>query len=244
MRYFGLAGKKLGHSFSQKWFRNKFKREGIDADYLLFETEDIVKSFENIRRQHGIEGFNVTIPYKKEILKFCDYLSDEVISTGASNCIRLNRGYVEAFNTDTYGFRHLLSLAETKDPFHGAIILGTGGSAAAVLYVLNRQGIPSVNVSRAPGNKHTIGFSDITKDIVHDQTLIINTTPVGMWPEIEASPPFPYHLLTGKEILIDLIYNPETTAFMIEGAQKGCRVFNGLSMLEKQAERSWEIWNQ
>lgn len=242
MRYFGLLGKKLGHSFSQKWFREKFSREGIDADYLFYETDDVAETVRILMRKEGMEGFNVTVPYKKDILAYCDYQSKEVVATGSANCIRLKRGFVEAFNTDVDGFRHLLSLIDSQDLFRGVLILGTGGGAAAVNYVSDVLDIPAISVSRNPLGNTAISYSDITGTIIEQHPVIINTTPVGMWPDNLKSPPFPYHYLTGNEVLVDLIYNPEITTFMAQGIQKGCKVLNGLPMLERQAERSWELW--
>lgn len=243
MGRFGLIGKKLSHSFSQEWFRQKFRNENIDAEYLLIEACCVEEAMELAIHQHQLHGFNVTIPFKKSIIPFCAQMDKAVATIGATNCILVNRGELEAYNTDCYGFEHLLNQVTGSVDSHGAIILGTGGAASAVEFVLNSREIPFIRVSRTPVSGYSVGFNDVDRDCLNHHPVIINTTPLGMFPDINGAPPLPYHLLSGHEVLIDLVYNPKVTVFMQEGNRRGCTTINGMPMLVKQAEKSWEIWN-
>jgi len=245
MRFFGLAGKQLSHSFSREYFNNLFVKLEIEAEYLSFEGDDIEAIMQQVYRIEGFEGFNVTLPYKREILAYCDFFSPEVTAIGAANCIAIgDDGAMTAYNTDTDGFRHLLTGVPELSGTEGALILGTGGAAAAVQYVLRERGTPFILVSRDPDDVHIIGYDEITSGLMQQCPLLINTTPAGMWPDQHLSPPFPYHLLSGSEIMIDLIYNPSETKFLQAGRKAGCITRNGMQMLIRQAERSWEIWNK
>lgn len=246
MRLFGLIGRKLGHSQSKTWFANYFDTHQINADYQLFELSAITELNDLICRYPELKGLNVTVPFKKEVLPYCHELSSEVRKIGAANCISITEGYLKAYNTDVDGFAHLLSQVRAiRDIIPGALILGTGGAAAAAAYVFEQKGVPFIKVSRKPetgtGN---IPYAALTAKLFELYPLIVNATPVGMHPEVNSLPPIPYQQLTGREILIDMIYNPEETRFLSEGRKRGCFTLNGKAMLHHQALRSWEIWNQ
>jgi shikimate dehydrogenase len=243
-RLFGLIGQKLEHSSSQRWFRAFFRSEQIDADYLLFETDDLDTCVKTLLKHHPtLQGFNVTIPYKKDIIALCDMQSATVSETGAANCIHIKGGKMIAHNTDTDGFEWLAGQVPGWPEFPGALILGTGGAAAAVTWVLRRHNIPYIFVSRNPKTSASISYPELSVSHLRDYPLIINTTPTGMWPEAENRPGIPYELLSGNECIVDLIYNPEETLLMRSASERGCFVINGMGMLIHQAERSWNIWN-
>ena len=248
MRVFGLIGFPLSHSFSEHYFEKKFASEGIpDAFYKLFPLTDLSLLPDLIRQQHGLTGLNVTIPYKAEILPLLHSLSDEAKSIGAVNCIRIERTGEESklsgYNTDAYGFHQSL-LTKLKTHHTSALVLGTGGASKAVCYILKQLGITFKLVSRNPQSTDSLSYNDLNKDIIASNTLIINTTPVGMFPHIDEAPEFPYSFLNNRHLLFDLIYNPAETAFLRKGKQAGADTLNGLQMLELQAEKSWEIWNE
>jgi len=242
MRRFGLIGKSLRHSFSQGYFTEKFLKEGrTDHVYDQFEL-DTIGAFPFLLEQHpDLVGLNVTLPYKKEILRFVHLQDPAVAAIGACNCIRIAGGRLEAFNTDYIGFRD--SLMPLLRPQHlRALVLGNGGAAAAVRYALKSLGIQAMSVSRQPSNE-SIGYADLDAPVIGGHTLIVNTTPLGTWPDTEACPDLPYHLLGPEHLLYDLVYNPEITTFMRRGAEQGAQVKNGYEMLVRQAEAAWEIWN-
>jgi len=246
MRRYGLIGFPLGHSFSTQYFAEKFAREGItDASYENFPLEDIDLLPEFIGKTAGLSGLNVTIPHKTNILRFLSVKDREAAAVGAVNVIKitLENGtrVLKGFNTDIYGFRESL-VPYLKDYRCRALILGTGGSSLAVRYVLTSLGINYMNVSRTPSAVN-IAYSDLTDELLEESTLLINTTPLGMYPEIDACPDINYSVLSEKHILYDLIYNPQRTKFLSKGEERGCTVINGMKMLELQAEKSWTIWN-
>ncbi len=241
---YGLIGKKLGHSFSQDWFRNFFARNQVDADYLLFEMESLSAIPKLLRDNPLLRGFNVTIPFKKDILPLCAQWSEEVLSVGAANCIRINHSGLEAFNTDIQGFRHLLSLVPGWKKLPGALVLGTGGAASAVGYVFQCESFPFINISRIKRLPDVLNYDQLDADILRHYPLIVNCTPLGMWPDTLSKPILPYTLLTGAEVLIDLVYNPAETLFLQHGKKQGCFTVNGLPMLHSQADCSWKIWNE
>ncbi|MCA6077961.1 shikimate dehydrogenase family protein [Fulvivirga sedimenti] len=242
MRQFGLIGKKLSHSFSAGYFNTKFKNEGLtDHYYALYE----ISSIEEIIRIFGIPhlaGLNVTIPYKQEIIPFLADLDSSAKKVGAVNVVKMSPRGPVGYNSDYYGFQQSLMSWLGNKSIEKALILGTGGAAKAVLAALEDLNIAATSVSRnpAPGQ---LGYSDLNAEHIREYKLIVNTTPLGMYPEVEIFPDIPYEYLDQDNFLYDLIYNPETTAFMKMGAEKGARVKNGLEMLHLQAERSWEIWN-
>lgn len=242
MRLFGLIGKPLKHSFSQAYFTKKFEAEKItDCRYQNFELGSIAELPALLAQMPQLEGLNVTIPYKKEVIPFLHSANEIVQHTGACNCIRIVDGKLLGHNTDVIGFRH--SLQRQLEPHHRqALVLGTGGSSGAVCFALQSLGIAYRTVSRQPG-KDTLSYEAITPDLLQQYTLIINTTPLGMFPDMDKAPELPYEALSSRHLLFDLIYNPETTLFLKKGAASGARTSNGYEMLLLQAEEGWKIWN-
>lgn len=242
MRQFGLLGKSLKHSFSKSYFTQKFAQEGLtDHQYENFELESIAQLPQLIAQLPFLQGFNITIPYKEEVLSFLHGKNKVVQSIGACNCVKIVEGKLYGFNTDVIGFRQ--SLLKFLQPHHThALILGTGGAAKAVQYVLEELGISWQAVSRKK-SAQTLSYSAITANVLNQHLLIINTSPVGMYPHIADAPQIPYELLTPRHFLFDLIYNPEKTLFLQKGEEQGAAVSNGYEMLLLQAEESWRIWN-
>jgi len=242
MRRFGLIGYPLGHSFSKKYFTDKFEREGITGNaYELYPLEHIGQLENLLGSNPDLAGLNVTIPYKEQVVAFLDSMSPIVEEIGACNCIRIEDGRLKGHNTDVIGFSR--SLMPKLKPYHmQALILGTGGSAKAVAYTLKDLGIPFLQVSRTP-NEGMIGYEEIDQSMLESHTLLINTTPVGMHPDVMKAPAIPYEFIGADHYLFDLVYNPEMTRFLQEGALRGAAVENGSDMLVIQAEASWEIWN-
>lgn len=243
MREFGLIGKTLKHSFSQKYFEEKFRREQItDASYSLFELTDIKQLTEFIRQHPQLVGFNVTIPYKQQIIPYLDELSEEAAAVNAVNTVVIERvgGQIltKGHNTDIFGFRE--SLREVDIPKQ-ALVLGTGGAAAAVTYVLENLGCRCTAISRDP--QRGLPYSALNADIIRQHKFIVNCTPLGTYPNINEKPDIPYEGLSGEHFLYDLVYNPSETALLKEGILRGAKVQNGLQMLHAQAEASWRIWN-
>jgi shikimate dehydrogenase len=241
----GLIGKPLTHSFSKKYFTQKFQREQItDFDYQNFELQQIDDLRELLQNNPDIVGLNVTIPYKEQVLKFVDYPSKDVQDIGATNTLFIDHHKkIWAYNTDVYGFTE--SLKPFLKPIHKkALILGTGGAAKAVAYALKQLGIDVLFVSRYPKKVNHISYNDIHKDLLNTYLLVINTTPLGTFPNTNESPDFPYDFITPKHIFYDLIYNPAETVFLKNASNYGAVVSNGLKMLQLQAEESWKIWSK
>jgi shikimate dehydrogenase len=246
MRKFGLIGYPLGHSFSKKYFTEKFHNEHItDCCYDNYPLTDIHLLKDLIYNEHDLLGLNVTIPYKSDVIKFLDTISPEAREIGAVNVLKIKRigekAELSGFNSDVKGIRDSLS-PFNKEELKNALVLGTGGSSRAVCYVLGKMGLNVKIVSRSR-NANTITYSDIDAVLMNSTRLIINTTPLGMYPNIETLPEIDYNLLTSSHILFDLVYNPEITAFLRKGSENGCTIVSGLKMLHSQAEKSWEIWN-
>lgn len=243
MRRFGLIGFPLTHSFSKKFFSNKFEREHIDdCEYENYPIEHISQLQDLIKNTPNLVGINVTIPYKKEVIPYLTQVSPIVQNIGACNCILLRNGARIGFNTDVPGFKH--SLEPYLQPHHQrAIVLGTGGASAAVVYVLAQLHIPFIVVSRKAG-EGTISYEQLTEKMMHSHHLIINTTPLGTFPNITDCPPIPYSGITSKHHLYDLVYNPAETVFLQRGKSQGATVQNGMDMLIEQALESWRIWNE
>ena len=243
MRRFGLIGYPLSHSFSQKYFSEKFRKEGIrDAVYENFPLPDSGSLISLLASAPTLEGLNVTIPYKQQVLPFLDFRSEIVEQTGACNCIRIRKGKLYGFNTDVPGFEQ--SLEKKLKPWHTrALVLGTGGASKAVEFVLKKRGIDYRLVSRHPGQPGIIlTYEEVDRELVRSRLLIINTTPLGMFPLLDASPPLPYDAMGKEHYLFDLIYNPAKTLFLQKGEGQGAAIQNGLEMLTIQAEESWRIW--
>lgn len=245
MDKYGLIGYPLGHSFSKSYFNEKFENEGINAEYINFEIPTLDSLPEILASNPELKGLNVTIPYKEKVISYLDSISPEARAIGAVNVIRVdhkgNDTYLKGFNSDVIGFTK--SIEPLLERFHKkALILGTGGASKAVNFGLKSLGLETVFVSRfeRPG---TIQYSQITPDIIQEYNVIVNCTPCGMYPHIEECPQLPYEAMTSKNILYDLLYNPDETLFMKKGAQHGATVKNGLEMLLLQAFASWEFWH-
>ncbi|MBQ4540174.1 MAG: shikimate dehydrogenase [Alistipes sp.] len=246
MRRFGLIGRTLGHSFSARYFADKFQREGL-ADthrYDLFELPEIECVKELIATTEGLVGFNVTIPYKQQIIPYLDSLSAEARNIGAVNCVKIESdGRLTGYNTDIDGIRLSLDKLLGGAEIDAALVLGTGGASQAVQYVLAERNIPYSIVSRdsAKGN---LTYDDLKVEVTSSHHLIINSSPVGMYPHVDQCPDIPYKLLTADHYLFDLVYNPERTLFAERAATMGAHTLCGLDMLYAQAESAWRIWNQ
>lgn len=242
MRHFGLIGFPLSHSFSQGYFKEKFEREKIDdAQYENYPIPEIGQFNALWEADVRLEGLNVTIPYKKEVIPFLQFPSSVVETINACNCIRKFNGALYGYNTDVIGFEN--SLLPFLKPHHThALLLGTGGASAAVEWVLQKLNITYQIVSRTKG-VGKIGYDQVTPEIVASHTLIINTSPLGMYPNINEAPAIPYEAIGTQHHLYDLIYNPNETLFLQKGAAQGATVQNGLEMLHIQAAESWKIWN-
>jgi len=245
MRKFGLLGYPLDHSFSRKYFSEKFKREKIrDCVYENYPLETLGLLPDLISQNHELCGLNVTIPYKTGIIKYIDDAEPAVNDIGAVNVLKIRRMSgvirISGFNSDITGIN--VSVRPYAGSIKNTLILGTGGSSKAVAYTLKKLGINATLVSRTK-KEESITYGDLTPEIVANAELIINTTPLGMFPEINTLPDIDYNLLNEKHILFDLVYNPEITTFLKKGKERGCRIITGLNMLYAQAERSWEIWN-
>lgn len=246
MRKFGLIGYPLSHSFSKKFFTEKFKEEGItDCEYELYPIENIELFVKLWSDNPELWGVNVTIPYKVQILPFLDEMDEASTEIGAVNCILIGRKNgeqcIKGYNTDAYGFEE--SLKPLLGPHHRkALIFGDGGAAKAIKYVLNKLGIPFLVVTRK-ATEGSILYEAVDEKLLAEYTLLINTTPLGMSPDSNTCPPIPYACLTDKHAAYDLVYNPEETLFLKQVKEKGGKTKNGLEMLHLQAIRSWEIWN-
>jgi len=242
MKVYGLIGYPLSHSFSKGFFAEKFAREGIrDCMYESFPIPEIGDLPALLAQYSDLQGLNVTIPYKQAVMSYLDELSPAAAQIGAVNCIHFKDGRKIGYNTDAIGFRR--SLEPLLQPHHNkALVLGTGGAAKAVQYVLEGLNIPYKLVSRQ-ASADAISYGQLDAATMASHTLIINTTPLGMYPNVSAAPALPYEQLTDKHLLYDLIYNPAVTAFLQQGADRGATIKNGHEMLILQAEASWEIWN-
>jgi shikimate dehydrogenase len=239
---FGLLGKSLEHSFSPEYFNNKFHFLSLPHSYEKIEVPDL-KDIRNIVTKKGLNGFNVTIPYKEEIIPFLDQLTDEAVAVGAVNCVVIKDNNWIGHNTDIGGFeKSILPFLENHYP--RALIVGTGGASKAIAYVLESKGITVFYLTRTPQQKNHLGYQDIDASSMMHFPLIVQCTPLGTWPNIDALPNLPYEGLTQQHYLFDLIYNPSETAFLKKGIDKGCQVQNGIRMLEIQADLSWDFWKQ
>ena len=241
MRHFGLIGKSLGHSFSAKFFNGKFKAEQIDADYQLFEIEDVA-TIDNLIKEHNLEGFNVTIPYKETIIPHLDGLTKEAHEIGAVNCVVIKNGQKIGHNTDLTGIEASLHWLDI-DSNPKVLILGTGGASKAVQYALKKRGIEFMVVSRSE-ERGDVTYDTLTADIIADHKLIINTTPVGMSPDVENTPTIDYSAIGAEHRLFDLVYNPAKTQFLARGEERGAKTMGGMLMLQTQAIASWHLWNE
>ena len=242
---YGLLGYPLGHSFSRNFFNNKFEAENIDAEYMNFEIPDINMLNEVISEHYNLKGLNVTIPYKEQVIPFLDEIDNDAANIGAVNVVKIIRENdklkLKGYNSDIIGFCDSISPL-LKPHMKKALILGTGGAANAVYYGLKKLGIEAQFVSRKRNDK-AISYMDITQKIIDEHHVIVNTTPLGMYPNVDESPDIPYELLTDKHLCYDLLYNPDETLFMKNAKVYGAETKNGLEMLLLQAFASYEIWN-
>jgi shikimate dehydrogenase len=244
---YGLIGYPLDHSFSKDFFKRKFVDEQNRNDqYHNFPLKDINEFPELIRSRPNLKGLNVTIPYKEKIIPYLDQVDPVAFEIGAVNTIRfIHKGknrLLKGYNTDAYGFRRSLEEILPYDlKIAGALILGTGGASKAVAFSLRQMNIPFDFVSSS--FKTPLGYASLTKEIMKDHTLIVNTTPLGTFPKVEEFPAIPYETINETHILFDLVYNPAITSFLRKGQEQGATICNGLKMLEYQALKSWEIWN-
>lgn len=242
MTKFGIIGYPLGHSFSKGFFTEKFARESIDAQYLNFEIPDVAMLSDVLRNNPELRGLNVTLPHKQAVIPLLDEMSKEAKEIGAVNVIRVRNGKLKGFNSDIIGFTN--SIKPLLMPHHKkALILGTGGASKAIRVGLNRLGIEWTYVSRSP-REGMITYEDITAETLQAYTVIVNCSPVGMFPNVAQAPEIPYDCLSDKHLLFDLVYNPEETLFMKKGRAEGATVKNGLEMLHLQAVASWDFWNE
>jgi shikimate dehydrogenase len=243
MRLFGLVGYPLTHSFSQKYFTEKFASLGLsmECSYENFSIPSIEDLSTLLLQKKFLHGFNITIPYKKKVIPFLHQVSPEVAAIGACNCVLLKDKQLIGYNTDIIGFEQSLKPFLKSHHTH-ALVLGTGGAAAAVIYVLNKLKIAHLSVSRTASDTG-IGYESLNESLLSKYTLIINTSPVGQYPAITAAPAIPYHYLTSQHHLYDLIYNPTETQFLLNGKAQGATIQNGYEMLVLQAEESWRLWN-
>lgn len=242
-RRFGLIGFPLSHSFSKRFFAEKFAQENIvNAQYANYPIESIGQFKQLWELDPQLEGVNITIPHKKAVIPFLDHPSSIVKATNACNCIRKYNGQLYGYNTDVIGFEK--SLKPFLQPYHQkALILGTGGAAAAVAWVLQKLAISFQYVSRSVNGDDVISYEKLTNSMLQEYLLIINTSPVGMYPDVNEAPALNYKALSEQHHLYDLIYNPAETLFLTKGKEHGASIQNGEEMLHLQAEASWEIWN-
>lgn len=243
-RIYGLIGKSLGHSFSRQYFNNKFLKEGINAEYVNFELPDIV-DFPAITLNKQVCGLNVTIPYKSVIMPLLDEIDDTARAIGAVNVIKLyhtdNATRTKGFNSDYIGFRD--SIRPLLTHHRQALILGTGGASLAVAYALRQLGINVQFVSRT-AKDGILSYGQLTEEIIRQTDIIVNTTPLGMFPDIHSCPDIPYTAISSRHLCYDLTYNPEETLFLQKAKQQGAAIINGEQMLINQAIESWKIWHE
>ncbi len=242
MKLYGLIGYPLGHSFSKKYFTEKFQTEKLDCRFENFPIEHIGLLPEILKDNPGLLGLCVTIPYKEKVIPYLDELSDEVVHIKACNSIQIRNGKLTGYNTDTTGFEKSLQ-TKLKDHHTSALILGTGGASKAVAYVLQKKNISFRKVSRTGGDG-ALTYDSLSAADIAGHTLIINASPLGTYPNENTFPDIPYEALTPRHLLFDLVYNPPKTIFLQKGEEKGAAILNGYEMLVEQAEASWRIWNR
>ncbi len=233
----GLLGKNISYSFSQNYFTQKFNDLGLTGySYEIFDVQD-KKEISKLFEKPDLTGFNITIPYKQDIIEYLDELSPEAQKIGAVNTVKISDGKRKGFNTDAIGFENsLIPLLELHH--NAALVLGSGGASKAISYILNRLNIPYIVISRNSVNN----YDSLTQEVVLNHPLVINTTPVGTFPNVNNLPPFPVEFLTSKHLVYDLIYNPKETRLLQLAKEKGAKIKNGLEMLHLQAEAAWDIW--
>lgn len=237
---YALIGKSLSHSFSQKYFTDKFLREEISAAY--HNVEIAKKSELKSLLAMDFDGFNVTMPYKEVIMDYLDELSPAAREVGAVNTIQVKEGKLIGHNTDVFGFQQMIK-PFFESQHERALIIGTGGASKAVAYVLENLGVSVVYLSRQPKRANEFGYDDLNENMITFNGIIVNTTPVGMFPAVDSFIELPFEALTIRHLVVDLIYNPEETVFLRKAKEQGAKTINGLTMLHQQAEQAWKIWN-
>jgi shikimate dehydrogenase len=248
MREFGLIGYPLDHAYSQKYFEEKFRKFGIeDAKYTLFPISEIGKIKNIIGSHPGLIGLNVTTPYKELVIPFLDEIDPKILKFGTINTIKIvhknQKTSLKGFNTDVYGLRK--SFDELNLPHNTrALVLGSGGSGRTVACVLKERGIEVTTVSREPKSIKQIQYSSISEKLLKNHNLIVNASPVGMFPNVDNCPDIPYQYISQEHYCFDLVYNPEKTIFLQKCEAKGAKILNGYTMLFEQADKAWEIWNE
>ncbi len=247
MKQYGLVGFPLSHSFSKRFFTEFFATENITAEYLNFELEDL-SSLPSILAGHpNLVGFNVTIPYKEAIIPYLDHCDPKAAAIMAVNTVKIEREgeltKLTGYNTDLIGFRNSI-LPVLQSHHRKALVLGTGGASKAVVASLNDLSISTQLVSREAKAGNSIAYTQLTRKVMEEHTIIVNTTPLGTYPKTETFPEIPYEFLTDQHLLFDLVYNPAVTQFLQKGAEQGAATKNGADMLEIQALAAWEIWNE
>lgn len=243
MKKYGLIGHPLTHSFSKKFFTEKFEKEQLnDCLYDLFDIPSINELTIILKNNPELKGLNVTIPYKEVVMDVLDEIDEEAKKIGAVNTIKIKNNKLTGYNTDYFGFKQslkpFLEISQER-----ALILGTGGASKAVYHALTSLNINCLFVSRNPKNENEISYEDVNEYVIRNHQIIVNTTPVGTFPNINEKPNIDYTQITAKHLLYDLVYNPAETQFLKEGKQKRAITLNGLQMLQLQAEKAWEIWN-
>jgi shikimate dehydrogenase len=247
MKKLGLIGYPLGHSFSKKYFTEKFVNESVkDYSYNNYPIQSTDELHGLLEREKELIGLNVTIPYKQEVIKFLNEMDETAREIGAVNTIKINRKEntisMKGYNTDAFGFeKPLLEVLDLQKSYKG-IILGTGGASKAVAYIFQKNSIGYIYVSRTPKKENQISYSELTPELLSEHRIIVNTSPLGMYPGVNNKPDIPYDAIGSNHILYDLIYNPLVTAFLKEGQKRNAKTINGLTMLHLQAEKAWEIW--
>ncbi|MCB9174168.1 MAG: shikimate dehydrogenase [Flavobacteriales bacterium] len=244
MKKYGLIGHPLTHSFSKKFFTEKFEKEQFnDCQYDLFDISSINELAIVLKNNPDLRGLNVTIPYKEVVMDVLDEIDEEAKKIGAVNTIKIKNNKLIGYNTDYFGFKQslkpFLEISQER-----ALILGTGGASKAVYHALTSLNINCLFVSRNPKNENEISYEDVNEYVIRNHQIIVNTTPVGTYPNINEKPNIDYTQITAKHLLYDLVYNPTETQFLKEGKQQGAIVLNGMQMLQLQAEKAWEIWNE
>lgn len=246
IRKFGLIGFPLGHSFSKSFFSEKFKEEHINAEYLNFEIANIESLPDVIAAHPGLEGFNVTIPYKSTVMKYLDVVDETARKIGAVNTVKISTDAsgnrtLTGYNTDIIGFTD--SLRPYLRSFHKkSLVLGSGGASKAIVKGLESLGIMPTIVSRSMSNGD-LTYADLTREIIDENLVIVNATPLGMYPDIKSCPDIPYQFITSRHVCFDAVYNPDPTEFMIRCARNGAKTVSGIDMLHLQAITAWKIWN-
>ena len=241
---FGLLGRHISYSFSRGYFSKKFEDEQLPHAYVNFDVNDIEAFIEILKHEKNLKGFNITIPYKEQIIPFLNSLNKHAENIGAVNTVKISKkGKLKGYNTDYYGFKK--SLKPYLKPHHNkALILGTGGASKAIIYALKQLDIKFNIVSRTKKSGVNYNYEDLDENIINSHQIIINCTPVGTFPKVDECPNIPYQFLLKTHLLYDLIYNPSETKFLSYGREADATTINGLKMLELQAEKAWHIWNK